>query len=53
MQLLYGILGALVGVMLYRWGRREASGVMPVLRRHKSQREADKLLRRIEKYDGK
>ncbi len=55
MQGVYVILGLMVGVMLYRWGRKEGERgrVMPLIpSKPKAPRAEQQLLQQIESYDG-
>ena len=52
MEMMTYVLGFLLGVGAYRLGRKEgeAGRVLPLMRRRTQEKEADKLLRSIEKY---
>ncbi len=54
MEIVSILCGALVGVMLYRLGRKEGEQgrVMPIMKVGK-RRQRDVLLDKIEKYQGK
>lgn len=56
MEGIYILIGLVLGVMLYRLGRREGERgqVLPLRARPKRKdRQTEELLRQIESYDGK
>ena len=55
MEIVSILCGTLLGVLLYRLGRKEgeAGRVLPMMKVGKKRRESDALLDKIEKYQGK
>ncbi len=55
MEIITVLLSAILGVVIYRLGRREgeAGRVLPLLPKRREKRKEDELLRKIEGYKGK